>query len=67
MVHSFHKATFHPVPMPCGIISTYILVTPTYTYSRGDARLSIFVAHHLAPLARTYSAHRPSRNKENQR
>ena len=23
--------------------------------SRGDARLSIFVAHHLAPLARTYS------------
>ena len=35
--------------------------------NRGDARLSIFVAHHLAPLARTYSAHRPSRNREIQR
>ena len=36
--------------------------TSTSTTSRGDARLSIFFAPHLAPLARTYSAHRPSRN-----
>ena len=30
-------------------------------------RLTIFVAHHLALLSRTYSAYHPSRNKENQR
>ena len=44
-----------------------VVVVVTSTSSRGDARLSIFVAHHLAPLARTYSAHRPSRNREIQR
>ena len=49
----------------CRLFRTITITITSIT--RGDARLSIFVAHHLAPLARTYSTHHPSRTKENQR
>ena len=52
----------------CGNYFTqHIPLHISISISRVDARLINFFAPHLAPLARTYSTHHPSRTKENQR